>query len=123
MQSDFDLGEVGFAQQFGCLSLDPFRPQFTEEAKLMVGVMACQEAEEVIEVFALIERGVEQHNLRRTAVSSMLKIGDDLLFADEVEGIVTFGVVAELALEDTTANGFEQQQFLIGRVEDPFQVR
>ncbi len=114
--------KVGVVQQPGDVRRDAFGPQFAEIGELPIGIAAGEQLQKVGKVAALIERGIEQHDFAAPAPPGMLQIGDDFFFGDEIQIVVAFGVVTELAFENAAADGFQQQHLLVGGVENAGQV-
>src|SRR5215211_4520487 len=104
LESDLHLSEVRFSQQLGGLRLDSLAAEFAEVGPLMIRIALCQQLQKAVEVFSLVERRVEQNDFLDAAFGRVAKIGDDLLFGNEIESVVTLRVVTELAFEDATAN-------------------
>ena len=67
LQAHFDFGEVCCAQERGRLRRDPFRAQLAEVAKSLAGISPAEQAQEVGEILALIQRRIEQHHFLGTA--------------------------------------------------------
>jgi hypothetical protein len=89
----------------------------------VVGILLGKKPQHLGEILPLIQRGIEQKNFLHAAIRRVTQAGANEFRRQEVLPVIALGVVAEFAIEDAAAGGFQQQHFLLGGVENARQVR
>lgn len=122
LKAKLDFRKIGCFHHVGMFWPNALRTQFRGVTKAPFRISVNQQVKEVGKIPTLVESGIEEKNLADALFMGKGQVCPDQIGVHQTEILKAFRIEAKSALEDASANGFQEQTVVPAWVEDAIKI-